>query len=224
VRGVEDERVSSDGQPLPAARPVGVQEAAGNDLATQFPARRQPSGDEGGSGGVPALVVAFEIGVRIAIDAFTKLLAHRMHGRRPLRRDFSDDLLGHGRHATKHDRPAGLDDARLLGRDQVELVAEHIAMVEADRSDHRDLRLHDVGGVEPSAQTHLDDANVHAPPCELEKGHGRHELEKTRMIVGAEKRRPLSHGPQFIGVGHDLLLAQQPAVHLHALAELDEVG
>ena len=192
--------------------------------SSSFQRGGQQPGDERGGGGVPALVVALEVGVRITIDAVTKLLAYRMNGRLPLRRDLPDDLLGHGGHAAEHDGPPGLDDARLLRRDQVEPVAEHVAMVEPDRSDHRHLRPHDVGGVEPATQAHFDDAHVHLPPRKLEEGHGGHELEKARMIVGAEERWSLGHGPQFVGVGDDLRLAQQPAVHLYALAELHEVG
>ena len=58
-----------------------------------------------------------------------------------------------------------------------------------------------------------------ARPRELQKSHGRHELKKSGPIVGRPAQF-VRHGLQFVDVGHDLLLAEQLAVHLHALAQL----
>ena len=50
-----------------------------------------------------------------------------------------------------------LDDAGLLTGDAGDVVAEVLDVVDADRGDHRDRRVDDVGGVPAPAEADLDD-------------------------------------------------------------------
>ena len=60
-----------------------------------------------------------------------------------------------------HREVPALDDARLLGPDLRERVAEIALMVVLDVGDGRHPQVEDVGGVEPAAQSHLHDHEVH---------------------------------------------------------------
>ena len=64
-------------------------------------------------------------------------------------RDHGARLIGHRR--ADH-RAAGFDDARLLGRDLFDGVAQPIAVIQPDARDDRNQRHDDVGRVEPAAQ------------------------------------------------------------------------
>jgi hypothetical protein len=96
-------------------------------------------------------------------------------------------------------------------------------MIQADRGDDAHLGRDDVRGVEPSAHAHFDHRNVARLPRKLQERHRRHELEKTRMLVGVCVADPLGDRPEFAHVVDDLLLLQNLPIHLHAFAELHEM-
>ena len=169
------------------------------------------------------MVVALEIRRRIPPEIVAKLFAHRPHPRPAPGGDLADDLLGAGGQAADHDRPSGFDDAGLFRGDLFHRIAQHLAVVEADRGDRGHLGQHHVRRVEPAAQTNLDDADVAALPLELQKRHRGHELEETRMIVGVAPADFLGDGAQLPGKGDEFGLGQQRAVHLHALAQPHEM-
>ncbi len=75
-------------------------------------------------------------------------------------------------------RRTALEDAGLLGRDQLDGVAEEFLVVDRNRRDHRGQRMFDdVGGVEPAAETDLEQDHVGRIAGEEEKSGGRGDLE-----------------------------------------------
>src|SRR3954449_10945617 len=88
----------------------------------------------------------------------------------------AEDLGESGIGLTQHERAAGLHDPGLLGRDVHQGGADGLGMVETHVGDDSNLAVGDVGGVPPSAEADLDDADVYGdvgvPP---ERG-GREDL------------------------------------------------
>ena len=244
VRRVEDQRPPAQGGPLPAARPVHVLQAAGDvrirrwsvtsGHAMNAPGGRVPPLGVGnsvpkhprhqrGGGGIPALVVAGQVGRGVARDGLPEVFTDGMDRRPAFRGNRAHDAFRPRWQAAHHHRPAGLDDTGLLAGDLLDGAAQLRAMVESDGSDDRDLGLHDVGGVQPAAEADLDDREVGAPPLELQERHRGHELEKRRVLVRAVRGNPCRHGLELGGVGRDFRLGEQPPVDLHPFAELHQV-
>lgn len=122
------------------------------------------------------------------------------------------------RHRLTHDHgDAGLDDAGLLTRDLRQRVAEEARVVEADVGDDAQQRTDDVGAVEPSAESHLDDGDIDLLLLEIEEGHGRGELEERGM-------EGLEEGALLLYEVDDALAGDGLAVDADALAEVDQMG
>ncbi len=68
------------------------------------------------------------------------------------------------RHARRaeHRRAAGAEDAGLLRADLLQRLAQPVAMIEADRADHRHIRIDEIGGVEAAAEPHLEQRELDA--------------------------------------------------------------
>ena len=93
----------------------------------------------------------------------------------------------------------GLDDARLLGCDRVDRVAEVGHVIEIDGGDHRDRSVHDIRRVEPTAHTDLDNCDVDGSVGEGRERHAGHGFEERQpRLVGRvdeiEERRDLVVG------------------------------
>jgi hypothetical protein len=73
---------------------------------------------------------------------------------------------------------AGLDDARLLGGDLGQRVAQQVRVVDVDRRHHGHVRVRDVGGVPGAAQPDLDHRHVDRGVGERRVRHGRDDLEE----------------------------------------------
>ncbi len=71
-----------------------------------------------------------------------------------------------------HRRPVRPQDARLLARDGGERRAQEGGVIEADRRDHGEHRLGDVGRVQPAAHADLEHRQVH--PLSREEQERRH--------------------------------------------------
>ena len=63
----------------------------------------------------------------------------------------------------EHRRDAGAEDAGLLRTDELQRVAEPVAVIESDRDENRDVGIDEVGGVETAAETHLEHRGVDTP-------------------------------------------------------------
>ena len=84
---------------------------------------------------------------------------------------------------------------------------------------------HDVGGVQPAAEPHFEDGDVHAGAAKQLEGHGRRDFEKRRLRLqrpARRRRRPL----RDVGDdgGDERVLGDRTAVDDEALGEVDEVG
>src|SRR5438067_10930902 len=76
-------------------------------------------------------------------------------------RNLSDPRADRGRVELRDQRNAGLGDARLLGRDARQALAQKLLMIEREVGDPSYERaVDDVGGVEPAAKADLEDAGV----------------------------------------------------------------
>ncbi len=87
----------------------------------------------------------------------------------------------------------------LLSRDHVDGVAKVGHVIEIDRGDHRDRRLHDIGRVEPPAHAYLDNGDVDRGIGECRERHASHSFKERqpRLVRGIdeiEERRDLVVG------------------------------
>src|SRR6185312_5115752 len=70
------------------------------------------------------------------------------------------------------------ENARLLGADLLDGLPQPVAMVEADRADHRRVRIDEIRGIESAAETHLEQRELDAPL--------RKEKERRQRVVFEE--------------------------------------
>jgi hypothetical protein len=98
---------------------------------------------------------------------------------------------------------AGAEDAGLLLADQLERIPEPVAMIEADRRQHRGIGVEEVGGIEAAAETHLQHRHVHGGRCEqqqgcqgvvFKEGEGRVRARRLDALEGADERRIVDLG------------------------------
>jgi hypothetical protein len=88
-------------------------------------------------------------------------------------------------------RAAGLDDARFLGGDEFDAVAEIGLVVERHRHDQRDSRVgDDVGRIETAAQPHLDDRRVGRLLGKQDEGDGGEDFEDGDRLAAIGLRHP----------------------------------
>ena len=74
-----------------------------------------------------------------------------------------------------------LDDACLLARYLCQRVTQELHVVEADVGDDAQIRPDDVGAIQPSAQTYLDDGHVHLLVGKIAESHGGGQFEERRV-------------------------------------------
>ncbi len=92
------------------------------------------------------------------------------HARRPaLTAGLAEDLPRRGRLQPDEGRRARLDDARLLEGDLLQRVAQDVGVLQVQGGDHGGGRGHDVRGVQPAADAHLDDRFRAAGIAEVEE-------------------------------------------------------
>ena len=122
---------------------------------------------------------------------------NRGEGFGPLRRD--------------HRRGPRLDYAGLVRGYLSDGIAKDLGMVHAHRSNDAHLGVHNVGGVEPSAQSNLDGLDINRGGRKTVKGHAREKLEQRYGTL-------LPHVPQGPEVTHqcgELLAGNGLAVPSH---------
>ena len=106
------------------------------------------------------------------------------HGAARMAAGIGDDLFHVPALVIQHGVAAGLDDARLLSGDLGVGVPQLLHMLQADVGDHRHLRRGDhIGGVQPSAQAHLQHHQVTLGLPEIEHAQGGHQLELGGGVV-----------------------------------------
>jgi hypothetical protein len=88
------------------------------------------------------------------------------------------------RRLRRHDRGrAGFDDSRLFPRDLGERVTKVLLMVQTDRGNHRDVGVDDIGRVPLTAESDLDDGDVHRGVGERGIRQRGHHLEEGELDV-----------------------------------------
>ncbi len=94
---------------------------------------------------------------------------------------FGGDLLQHGqrlvRLGRRDDRDAGLDDSGFFARDQGQGIAKDCHVIVGKRCDHRNARRDNIGGIQPPAQSHLDDRRVRFLLRKIKKADGGGDLK-----------------------------------------------
>src|SRR5262249_44090407 len=119
------------------------------------------------------------------------------HGARPEPGDCRVDTRGHLWRA-EHSRAAGAKDARLLGTDQLECVAEPLAVIATHRDEHRHSRGNQVRGIEAPTKADLEHRDVHPGPREdrerrkrvvLEEGEGRSATCRLDLLEDRDELR-----------------------------------
>ena len=107
-------------------------------------------------------------------------------GLRRRRRPYRGQRLG--KLGRRHHRNAGLDDARFVGGDFANGVAQDGGVIQAYRRNDADGRRDHIGGVQPPAQANLNDAGVHFVRRETMERHGR-QVFKERGRAGVRVGR-----------------------------------
>ncbi len=134
---------------------------------------------------------------------------------RCFRRDDGGDmrLIIHG-----DERHARLGDARLLGGDLGDCVAEERLMVDAELGDAADQRRgDDVGRVQPAAKADFDDAGIGRMFGKGKEGHRRRHLEEARPDVA----RNIEHAGE---IGGQRIIRDQRSVQPDPLIEAHQMG
>mmetsp|Transcript_12142 Transcript_12142/g.35153 ORF Transcript_12142/g.35153 Transcript_12142/m.35153 type:complete len:270 (-) Transcript_12142:104-913(-) len=125
----------------------------------------------------------------------------------------------HGRLRPQQHRPALLDDARLLHGYLLESVAQDGHVVPPYGADDTQLRQQDVGGVQPAAQTRLDDGPLHLLGREMREGHLGADLEERHIERGL-----LGLAEDVLCQSHHLSLRDHLPVDSDPLSEGAHVG
>ena len=217
------------GQALEPGRPVGRGDATAQRVLVDAPvAQRQGRGDR--QAGVLVLIAAEEarrgqveqaiLGLHqqpAALLPRVEIPAHERH-RRTLRLGFGlDHRQGFIHLARNDDGPSRPDDPGLLPGDLGELRTQELQVVVVDGGDHRHRRrLEDVGGVEPAAQAHLDDAQVGRRAREGGQRQDGGDLEEADRLACVGRLQLVGHGGQG-------LVADQVAGQADAFGEAHQV-
>lgn len=101
----------------------------------------------------------------------------------------------------------GADDAGLLRGDLGEGLPQIIGVIQADRGDHRDRGVDDVGGVPAAAHPDLDDGDVDRCVCERGEGHRGQHLELAHRRAAGRFGLGVDHLNERLDLAVDLDVA-----------------
>jgi len=119
------------------------------------------------------------------------------------------------------DRNARLDDTGLLSGDGFERPAQLVRVVDADGGENAHVRPKDVRRIEPPAQPHLNDRQVHGFIGEMAKGERGEDLEEGRRVAG--RAHPVDVGlrvgdERAEGLGRDVVAPDaDPLADVHEM-------
>ncbi len=97
-------------------------------------------------------------------------------------------------------------------------------MLHRDLGDRHAVRGDDIGGIQPSAHSHLHHGLLHARVGEMSEGHGSGQLEEGKALLVSKRPHVLGDLPYLLGQAEHLPLADAFAVHPYALPEVHQVG
>ena len=127
-------------------------------------------------------------------------------------------LRRHG--VADHHRAAGAHDAGLLAPNALAVGAEEFDMVDVNTGDDRAIGVHDVGGVEPPAQPHLQNGHVEQRMAHQAQDGQRGELEVGQRNIVAVERARILHGRKML---QQRLGGDDVAMDAAALLEVHQV-
>ena len=112
---------------------------------------------------------------------------------------------------------AGFDDSTLLIGDFCKHAAQNRHMVIRNGCNHRDNRVHHVGGIQSAAKPHFQDRHINLSLAKVQKSQSGGELEGGGVFDDIGQRA------QFIRQFHEILLADPLAIDDDAFLEFHEV-
>lgn len=113
----------------------------------------------------------------------------------------------------------GFQDGHLLGGDGAPGTPEDRLVIEADRREHGDLGVDDVGRVEPAAEPDLEHGDVDLALVEVAERHHRERLE----LRERDRRLTLDRRPHEARPAREVRGQDGVAADAHALGDADEV-
>ena len=137
-------------------------------------------------------------------------------GFRSLLNDFGDGRFLSG---TEY-RHAGLDDAGFFSSNFRQSFAQILLVIQIHRRNHGRHRGHDIGRIQPPAQTGFEQHHIAFVPGKRFQRHDGNNFEKGRAGIGRKLTEPLLHG--FHQRDH-FSLGNVFAVDLDAFAEADQM-
>ena len=234
VRHVEDPRGAALPNDLHPPRPAHLREPGLDRLPRRPHVVREHGEQLRRQRRVPRLVRADErnphlarspaLGVQLEARAVQRhpqvgdhpLRIHLHQRRAHLRRAAPQHVPRPGRRLADDGGDAGLEDAGLFPGDLFQRLAQVLRVVARHVRHRRRQRVQDVGAVQPPAQPHLHDGEVHPRLREAEEGERRRRLEEGRA-------QPLHLRPQPRLRLLQPVDADGPAIDADALRERDQV-
>ena len=129
---------------------------------------------------------------------------------------FANDGQRFGLRGAREYGHARLDDTGLFACDRFDRLAQDVRVIQSDRRDHGQAGLHDVRGVEPSAQSHFHHGQIDLLLGKVQKAERHRGLKKAGLHL-LEKRATAGHGLLQPRRG------RRDAVDAHALADMPEM-
>ncbi len=209
-------------------------------ITVEFAAEEQLTGGDGG-GEVVDLVPAVERDVDVFVFADDSLDARlpaadgndridrlevgaeAVPRRAGLRDAGGECPLGSRRQDPGHENPIIFEDRRLLPGDLPDRGPEVRLVVERHSGDDRHLGVHDVGGIQPPAESHLDDGDVDTRRGARLKGdRGGHlevgDVRALRFLVQLDERSNVGDG------GNEAITVELGSGYVETLLEILQVG
>ena len=134
-----------------------------------------------------------------------------------------DHPLRRARHASQHERHAGLDDARLLPGDARNLVAEARGMLPLDGRDAGHRGPDHIGGIEPAPQPRFEDRAIDARFAKEQQGRGAQHVEEARRQFRRLLRQPLHLRADPLDGAVEQRVGDRPAIEPESLRPLFQV-
>ena len=125
---------------------------------------------------------------------------------------------------SNHGSAPRLNNPGLLGSDLIDAIAENMHVVHGDGSNDSDVCMSDVDRVPASAQTHLDDGNVHWCISKGGESHRRHHLKEGHLdTVDALGVNQIHHGFNLTPRLVKKIVADGAAIDADALSDVHQV-
>src|SRR5579883_1187165 len=129
-----------------------------------------------------------------------------------------------GRLSRGHYNAIGLDNTRFLGRNFGKRITQNMHMIVANRGDHRDKRLKNIGSVQPSAQSNFYDCMLYLLAIEEEKSQSRSDLIGNEWAKLVARLDCLNGGLYLRYQLCNLFFADEMTIDAHTFAKGVQIG